>query len=118
MFESAEVGRSVDAKTYDKRLVGLRAGLRKAQHALASTGTRLVVVLCGVEGGGKTEVARRLVEWMDARGLQVEAYGDPSDEIDERPEYWRYWTTLPPAGRGSLLIGAWYTRPIIARALK
>jgi polyphosphate:AMP phosphotransferase len=118
MFESAEVGRSVDAKTYEKRLSRLRADLLKAQHALASTNTRLVVLLCGVEGGGKTEVARRLVEWMDARGLQVEAYGDPSDEIDERPEYWRYWTTLPSAGRGTVQIGAWYTRPVIARALK
>ncbi|HXT01948.1 MAG TPA: polyphosphate:AMP phosphotransferase [Elusimicrobiota bacterium] len=118
MFESAEVGRTVDEKTYGKRLSRLRADLLRAQHALASTATRLVVVLCGVEGGGKTEVARRLLEWMDARGLQVEAYGDPSDEIDERPEYWRYWTTLPSAGRGSLLIGAWYTRPIVERALK
>ena len=118
MFESAEVGRSVDGKTYEKRLAKLRADLLKAQHALAATKTRLVVVLCGVEGGGKTEVARRLVEWMDARGLQVEAYGDTSDEIEERPEYWRYWTTLPAAGRGTLVIGGWYTRPIIERALK
>jgi AMP-polyphosphate phosphotransferase len=118
MFENAEVGRSVDPKEYAKRVARLRAELLKAQHALAATKTRLVVLICGVEGGGKTEVARRLVEWMDARGLQVEAYGDPSDEIDERPEYWRYWTTLPAAGRGTLVIGGWYTRPIIARALK
>ena len=118
MFESAEVGRFVDEKTYEKRLALLRTDLLLAQHALAATKTRFVVLIGGVEGGGKTEVARRLVEWMDARGLQVEAYGDASDEIDERPEYWRYWTTLPAAGRGALLIGAWYTRPIVTRALK
>jgi polyphosphate:AMP phosphotransferase len=104
--------------THEKRLARLRAGLLKAQHALAVTKTRLIVLIGGVEGGGKTEVARRLLDWMDARGLQVEAYGDSSDEIDERPEYWRYWTTLPAAGRGALLIGAWYAGPIVARALK
>jgi AMP-polyphosphate phosphotransferase len=118
MFENAEVGRTVDEKTYEKRLSRLRTDLLKTQHALAATKVRLVVVIGGVEGGGKTEVARRLEDWMDARGLQVEAYGDASDEIAERPRYWRYWTTLPPAGRGSILIGAWYTRPIVTRALK
>jgi polyphosphate:AMP phosphotransferase len=118
MFESAEIGRSVDKKTYESRLARLRTDLLKAQHDLAATKTRLVVLIGGVEGGGKTEVARRLVDWLDARGLQVEAYGESSDEIDERPEYWRYWTTLPAAGRGAILIGAWYTRPIIARGLK
>ena len=118
MFESAEIGRSIDKKTYEKRLARLRADLLKAQHALAATKVRLVVLIGGVEGGGKTEVARRLVEWLDPRGLQVEAYGDSSDEIAERPPYWRYWTTLPAAGRGALLIGAWYTGPIVKRALK
>jgi polyphosphate:AMP phosphotransferase len=118
MFENAEIGRTVDEKTYEKRLARLRTELLAAQHALAATKLRLVVLIGGVEGGGKTEVARRLVDWMDARGLQVEAYGDESDEIAERPRYWRYWTTLPAAGRGALLIGAWYTRPIVTRALK
>ena len=118
MFESAEIGQSIDKKTYETRLTRLRTDLLKAQHALAATKTRLVVLIGGVEGGGKTEVARRLVDWLDPRGLQVEAYGDASDEVDDRPEYWRYWTTLPAAGRGAILIGAWYRRPIIARALK
>ncbi|MFI5362172.1 MAG: polyphosphate:AMP phosphotransferase [Elusimicrobiota bacterium] len=118
MFEGAEIGRSIDAKEYAHRLARLRTDLLAAQHALAATKTRFVVVIGGVEGGGKTEVARRLLDWMDARGLQVEAYGDASDEIEERPEYWRYWTTLPAAGRGALLLGAWYRRPIITRALR
>src|SRR4051812_37731892 len=100
MFESAEVGRFVGKKDYERRVARLRTDLLKAQHALAGTPLRLVILIGGVEGAGKTEVARRLLDWMDARGLQVEAYGDYSDEIAERPEYWRYWTTLPAAGRG------------------
>jgi polyphosphate:AMP phosphotransferase len=118
VFETAEVGNAVGKKEYARRLTRLRAELLKAQHALASTQYRLIVVVGGVEGGGKTEVARRLVDWMDARGLSVEAYGDHSDEERERPRYWRYWSTLPAAGRGSILVGSWYTRPIVSRALK
>ncbi len=118
MFESAEIGRSVGKKEYEKRLDRLRTDLLKTQHALAGTKLRLVVLVGGVEGGGKTSVARRLVDWMDARGLQVEAYGEYSDEEAERPEFWRYWRTLPASGRGSILVGTWYTRPIVQRALK
>ncbi len=118
MFESAEVGRSVDKKEYEKRVVALRPRILKAQQALAATHLRLVVLVGGVEGGGKTEVARRFLDWMDPRGLSVEAYGDPSDEEDERPEYWRYWRTLPAAGRGAVLVGSWYTRPIVDRTFK
>ncbi len=118
MFESAEVGRSVDKNEYKKRVQSLRTSLLKAQHALAGTPLRLVVLVGGVEGGGKTEVARRFLDWMDPRGLNVEDYGDFSDEEDERPEYWRYWRTLPAAGHGSVLVGSWYTRPIVQRAFK
>ena len=118
MFESAEVGRSVDKKEYEKRVSLLRTRILKAQHALAGTSLRLVVLVGGVEGGGKTEVARRFLDWMDPRGLRVEAYGEPSNEEDERPEYWRYWRTLPSAGRGSVLVGSWYTRPIVRRTFK
>ncbi|MFI5344781.1 MAG: polyphosphate:AMP phosphotransferase [Elusimicrobiota bacterium] len=118
MFESAELGRSVEKKEYEKRQRVLRADLLKTQHALAATKYRLVLLIGGVEGGGKTEVARLLTGWMDARGLQVEAYGDPSEEENERPEYWRYWRTLPASGHGEILVGTWYTRPIVLRALK
>ena len=118
MFESAEVGRSVDKKEYEKRVVVLRTRILKAQQALVGTSLRLVVIVGGVEGGGKTEVARRFLDWMDPRGLRVEAYGDPSDEENERPEYWRYWRTLPPTGHGAILVGSWYTRPIVLRTFK
>ncbi|HAZ06945.1 MAG TPA: polyphosphate:AMP phosphotransferase [Elusimicrobia bacterium] len=118
MFESAEVGNVVEKKAYEKRLERLRTDLLRAQHALASTKFRLLVLVGGVEGGGKTEVARLFLEWMDPRGLQVEAYGDKSEEEEERPEYWRYWRTLPASGRGAILVGTWYTRPIVQRVFK
>ncbi|PIR15635.1 MAG: polyphosphate kinase 2, partial [Elusimicrobia bacterium CG11_big_fil_rev_8_21_14_0_20_64_6] len=118
MFESAEVGCSVDKKEYGKCVATLRTRILKAQHRLAETDLRLVILVGGVEGGGKTEVARRFLDWLDPRGLRVEAYGEPSDEEDERPEYWRYWRTLPAAGSGAVLVGSWYTRPIVRRTFK
>ncbi|MDX6770949.1 MAG: polyphosphate:AMP phosphotransferase [Elusimicrobiota bacterium] len=118
MFETAELGRTIGKDEYERRVDRLRTALLKAQHALAATDLRLLVLVGGVEGGGKTEVARRFLDWMDPRGLAVEAFGDPSDEQDERPEYWRYWRELPPSGRGAVMVGTWYSRPIVDRVFK
>jgi polyphosphate:AMP phosphotransferase len=118
MFESAEIGRAVEKREYETSVDALRARILEAQLALARSGLNLVVVVGGVEGSGKTDVARRLLGWMDARGLRVESYTDHSDEEEERPEYWRYWRTLPDAGHGAILVGSWYTKPIVRRAFK
>jgi polyphosphate:AMP phosphotransferase len=117
MFEAAELGRTVSKEEFEKRVDGLRAQLISAQHALAGTRLRLLLLIGGVEGAGKTELARRFLGWLDPRGLKVESFADPSDEEEERPEYWRYWRALPPAGHGAILVSSWYSRPIVQRAL-
>jgi AMP-polyphosphate phosphotransferase len=116
MFEAAELGRSVSKEEFEARVDALRASLVKAQHALAGTRLRLLLLIGGVEGAGKTELARRFLGWLDPRGLAVESFHEPSDEERERPEYWRYWRALQPAGRGAVLVGSWYSRPIVERA--
>jgi polyphosphate:AMP phosphotransferase len=52
---------------------------------------------------------------MDTRWIVTCAFGDPSDEELERPEYWRYWRALPPNGRIGLFLSSWYSRPILDR---
>ena len=118
MFESAELGAAVSKSEYKRRVEPLRTRLLAAQRALAGTGMRFIVVVGGVEGSGKTELARRLSGWLDPRGLAIEAFWDPTDEEERRPEYWRFWNALPPAGRGAVFVASWYTRPIVERALK
>ena len=46
------------------------------------------------------------------------AFGTPSDEELERPEYWRYWRHLPPAGRIGLYLSSWYSRPVLDRVFR
>jgi polyphosphate:AMP phosphotransferase len=52
---------------------------------------------------------------MDPRYIVTRAYGDPSDEESERPEYWRYWRDLPPHGRIGFFLSSWYSRPVLGR---
>jgi AMP-polyphosphate phosphotransferase len=114
MFETAELGRSTSEADYEAALPDLRTRLLKAQSALEKAGFAVVVLLNGV--GGMADTANRLSEWLDARYLTTEAWSPPSEDERERPEYWRYWRWLPPAGRVGLFIGNWYTRPIVERA--
>jgi polyphosphate:AMP phosphotransferase len=114
MFETAELGRTLDKEAYEAALPELRTRLLKAQSALEKAGFAVVVLINGV--GGMQETANRLHEWLDARYLVAEAWAPPTEEERERPEFWRFWRWLPPAGRIGVFLGNWYTRPIVERA--
>jgi polyphosphate:AMP phosphotransferase len=114
MFETAELGRKLEKEAYDALVPELRTRLLKAQAALEKAGFSVVVLLNGV--GGMAEATNRFYEWLDARYLVTEAWTPPSEEERERPEFWRYWRWLPPAGRVGLFLGSWYTRPIVEHA--
>ncbi|MBI2932104.1 MAG: hypothetical protein HYY16_10680 [Planctomycetes bacterium] len=118
MFETAEIGNAVDKAAYKLEVPKLREALINAQKELAAAPVSVVIIMSGVEGAGKTETVNKLLEWLDARGVQVHALGDSSDEERERPPYWRIWRLLPPSGRLAFLIGSWYTQPIVDRAFE
>ena len=115
MFEAAELGRTVTKEEYAKRAPVLREALLEAQQRLRASPFSTIVVFAGVDGAGKGETVNLLHEWMDTRWLVTRAYGEPSDEERERPEYWRYWRDLPPHGRIGLFLSSWYSRPILDR---
>jgi AMP-polyphosphate phosphotransferase len=116
VFEAAELGRRVSREDYDHELPTLRAGLLEAQRDLQEAGIPAIALFSGADGSGKSETVQRLYEWLDARGLETNAFDAPSDEERERPPYWRFWRTLPPAGRIGMFLGSWYTGPLIRRA--
>ena len=115
MLKAAELGRTLSKEQYDAVLPGLRAALLDAQSRLRNAGFRVVVLVNGADGSGKSETVNALHEWFDARFLVSESYTPPSEEERARPEYWRYWMWLPPAGRIAVFSGSWYTEPILER---
>ena len=116
MFEAAELGRTVSSAEYKAQVPALREDLLEVQGRLREAGRPSVIVLFGgVEGAGKSESVNLLNEWMDPRWLVTRAYGPPSDEESERPEYWRFWRDLPAKGRIGFFLSAWYSRPLLDR---
>jgi polyphosphate:AMP phosphotransferase len=113
MFEAAELGRRIPKEEYKAQIPALRTELLDMQRRLTEARFPVIVVFAGVDGAGKGETVNLLHEWMDPRYLITRAYGEPSDEERERPEYWRYWRDLPPDGRIGFFLSSWYSRPVL-----
>ena len=118
MFESAELGHTVEDAKYEKEASKLRAELLEAQYELLSDKSFPVIVLVnGVDGAGKGETVNLLNEWLDPRHVRTRAFGPPTESERLRPEMWRFWRSLPPKGKIGVLFGSWYTNPILGRVL-
>ncbi len=115
MFRTAELGRSVSKDDFHEAVPVLRAELLEIQQQLRDAPFPVIIVFGGVDGAGKSETVNLLNEWLDPRWLSTRAYGKPSDEMQERPEYWRYWRDLPPKGRIGIFLSCWYSRPLLDR---
>lgn len=116
MFEVAELGRRIPKEAFKAQVPALRAELLEVQRQLREASTfATIVIFAGVDLAGKGETVNVLNEWMDPRWIVTRAYGEPSDEELERPEYWRFWRDLPPKGRVGLYLSSWYSRPVLDR---
>jgi len=116
IFEEAERGRSISRAERKEREPELRRGLLEVQSRLADCSEFPVLILfAGVDGAGKGELANRLTEWMDPRRITSHAYGEPTQEERERPEFWRFWRDLPPKGYIGTFLSAWYHAPLLER---
>jgi polyphosphate:AMP phosphotransferase len=115
VLESAEIGHNVDKAVYAREETRLREALLDAQFELneAARGPVLVVI-SGVESGGRGETANLLTAWMDPRHIRVHAFGPRSPEEAARPIAWRYWRALPPTGKIGIFMNAWYREALAA----
>ncbi len=115
MFRTAELQRKLPKEDYHPQVSQLREELLMMQMELRKAPFPVIVVFAGVDGAGKGETVNKLHEWLDSRWLMTRAFGEPSDEERDRPEYWRFWRELPPNGRIGLFLSSWYSMPILDR---
>ncbi len=112
MFELAELGHKLSKAKYKKRIPTLRTQLLEVQNRLTEVNFPVLILISGVDGGGKGEIINLLNEWMDPRGIQTHAFDVPSEDELKRPPHWRYWMALPGNGEIGIFIGSWYSDPI------
>jgi polyphosphate kinase 2 (PPK2 family) len=116
MFESAELGHAIDAKTYDAEVPKLREALLAAQSAAFEHAQYpIIVLIAGVEAAGKGDTLHMLHEWMDPRHIVTFAEAAPDCIEREHPRMWRFWKALPRAGEIGVFFGAWYREAVYGR---
>jgi polyphosphate:AMP phosphotransferase len=115
MFRTAELGRTLSKSEFHEAVPQLRSELLDVQQRLREVPFPVIIVFSGVDKAGKSETVNLMNEWMDPRWLVTRAYGAPSDEMIERPEFWRYWRDLPPKGQIGLFLSCWYSQPLLDR---
>ncbi len=117
MFETAELGQRISRREFQKIEPELRLRLLDAQQALRKSRVPVIILVAGVEGAGKGQVADCLNKWFDSRGLLTTAFWEETDEQRRRPRFWRFWRKLPARGFIGLMFGSWYTSPLVDHAL-
>jgi polyphosphate:AMP phosphotransferase len=119
MFESAELGHEIDKERYESEVPQLRSELLAAQYAVVKKRAFSVVILiAGVDGGGKGDTLKTLNEWMDPRHLQTNAIRPVDEGLDGRPSMWQFWRALPMKGGLAVFVGSWYTAPLLRRVYR
>ncbi len=117
MLESAEIGHRTSKRVYAREEPKLREALLNAQFDLSQSGRGpVLVIISGVEAGGRGETANKLTEWMDPRHIRVVAFAERTCEEQARPPAWRYWKALPPRGKIGIFLNAWYNEAAFAHA--
>ena len=115
MLESAEVGHTIAKAKYEREEARLREALLDGQFEIGEARRGpILVVISGLEGGGRGETANTLNEWMDPRFIRTHAFGPGAPEEEARPLAWRYWRALPPRGRIGIFMNAWYRQMVNA----
>ncbi len=108
----------IEKAEYKAREESLRLRLLALQKELAVSNRGILILMNGVEGSGKGETTRKLLEWLDARGIETNAFWTAQGEEAEHPPLWRFWQKIPARGRIGIFFGSWYTQPIIDRVFK
>jgi polyphosphate:AMP phosphotransferase len=99
-----------------------KAALKKAQGELNRTfrdakslGISSILVLEGMDAGGKGGAIRRITGALNAVDYDVHPIAAPSDEELAQHYLWRFWRRIGRAGRLTIFDRSWYGRVLVER---
>jgi polyphosphate:AMP phosphotransferase len=109
LMKTRPVKTKTTAKRDARKVPLLREWLLDAQFDLVkSQAGAVVVIITGVPTAGRSEVANKILEWLDPKHVAVHALPEPDAATLGRPPLWRHWQVLPARGKITLCFGGWY----------
>lgn len=112
---STDLGRSLSARTYSRRLTALQRTLQAFSHPIRTEPRSVVFVFEGWDASGKGGAIRRLTAPLDPRSYVVHPIAAPEGEDARRHYLYRFWRRLPEAGRVAIFDRSWYGRVLVER---
>ncbi len=106
---------------YEERLAAAQQRFRNLRLHLGGQttggviGPGLLIVVEGVDAGGKGGAIKRLVEPLDARHYDVYAYAKPTEREKRHHFLWRFWQAVPGKGGMCVFDRSWYGRVLVER---
>ena len=113
-----DFGKSIDHKTYRKRLEKYQGELNLLTRKKKFRDKSLIVVFEGADAAGKGGSIRRVTSALDARHYRVIPVAAPSEDERAQPYLWRFWRHLPRQGRVTIFDRSWYGRVLVERVEK
>jgi polyphosphate:AMP phosphotransferase len=110
MFERYNTNLTVDEKTIDKNLPGIKEQLGELQRACRDNGIPVVILIEGWNASGITSVSGEIVQAIDPRGYNLHSIGTPTDEEKAHNLIWRFFIKTPAKGRIAIFARSWYSR--------
>ncbi|WP_040491177.1 polyphosphate kinase 2 family protein [Ilumatobacter nonamiensis] len=111
----------LDKEAYEQRLrdaqerfLELRLDLGGQTNG-GQIGPGLLVVVEGLDAGGKGGAIRRTVERLDPRHYSVYSYSKPDARAKRHHFLWRFWTKIPGQGGMCIFDRSWYGRLLVER---
>jgi polyphosphate kinase 2 (PPK2 family) len=108
-----DLSKKMKHKEYEALLYQLQIDLVRLQRLVVDSKMRVVVVFEGMDAGGKGGAIKRLVQFIDPRGLEVHAIGAPNVQDLEHHYLRRFWLRLPTKGRIGVFDRSWYGRMLV-----
>ncbi len=112
MFQTMTLGQECSKKDYELLEEELRIKLFQLQQKCEDHKIAVLVTILGVDGSGRGDLVNKLSSWLDAKKINNRTFWRSTDEENERPDSWRYWTKLPAYGEFGIFFGGWYDETI------
>ena len=109
MLDNLDLTLTLDKESYKLQINDLMRQLRKLQMACWEKKLPVIVVLEGWTASGKGSLVKKTVNYMDPRGFEVHPILPPTQQEQQYPFLWRFWSKIPPQGKMSFFYHSWYS---------
>ena len=110
-----DLNKSLDKKTYKKKLEVLQCEMLNIQQFLHKEKIGLLLAFEGLDAAGKGGAIKRLTSHLDPRGYVVHPISAPQPHELRYNYMHRFWRKLPQHGQIAIFDRSWYGRVLVER---